>query len=83
MNGAGLLHGLAAAGGAAQAVHADGQEDGGGVGSDIQDITDDGVFGNVDHGIFLHTEFIDGIILYCPCKFNRKYVPFYFLTDGF
>ena len=35
---------------AAQAVHADGQEDGRGVGGNIQDITDDGVFCDLNHG---------------------------------
>jgi hypothetical protein len=41
---AGFLHSLAPGRRAAQAVHADGKEQGSCVGGDIQNITDDGVF---------------------------------------
>jgi hypothetical protein len=43
VNHAGLLNSLTAGSGAAQAVHADGQEQGCGLGGDVQDVTDDGV----------------------------------------
>ena len=46
---AGLLHGLAAGRGAAQAMHADGQENGRSLRCDVQNITDDGVLRNIDH----------------------------------
>ena len=39
VNHAGFLNGLAAGRGAAQAVHADGQENGRGLGSHVQDVT--------------------------------------------
>ena len=46
---AGLLHGLTAGRGAAQAMHADGQENGRSLRCDVQNITDDGVLRNIDH----------------------------------
>ena len=45
---AGLLHSLTPGRGAAQAVHADGEEQGSGVGCDIQHITNDGLFFNLN-----------------------------------
>ena len=49
VNHAGFLNGLAAGRGAAQAVHADRKEEGRGLGRDIQNVTDDGVFFNFCH----------------------------------
>ena len=45
---AGFLNGLAPGRGAAQAVHADGKEQGSSLGSNIQNIADDGFFFNLD-----------------------------------
>ena len=49
----GLLHSLAPGRGAAQAVHADGQEDGRGLRRHVQNVTDDGVLLDLDHQRFL------------------------------
>ena len=49
MHGAGLLHGLAAGRGAAEAVHPDAEEDRRGLRSDVKNITDDGVLRDLNH----------------------------------
>ena len=69
---AGLLHGLAAGRGAAQAVHPDGQEDGRGLGRNVKNVTNDGVFGNVYHGDSSISELIKDSILSFFHKFNRE-----------
>ena len=42
MDHTGLFHGLAAGSGSAKAVHADGHEQGSGMGGDVQNFTDNG-----------------------------------------
>ena len=49
VNHAGLFHGLTAGRGAAKAMHTDGQENRSRLGSDVQNITDNGVLRNIDH----------------------------------
>ena len=46
VNHAGLFYRLALRGGAVKAVHTDGHEQRSGIGSDAQDIADDGILGN-------------------------------------
>jgi hypothetical protein len=53
VDGTGLFNGLTAGRGATQAMHADGEEHGSSLGSDVQDIADNGVFGDFDHGFYL------------------------------
>ena len=73
VHGASLLNGLTAGSGAAQAVHADGHEYGSGLRSDVEDVADDGVFGNLSHNgkppiVFLFRD-VD-IIPYLTTIFN-------------
>ena len=49
VDGAGLLDGLTAGHGAAQAVHTDLQEENGGIGSGVQNVADDGLLRNLSH----------------------------------
>ncbi len=46
VNHAGLFHSLASGGGAAQAVHANGKEQGSALGGNVQNVADDGIFFN-------------------------------------
>ena len=50
---ASFFYGFAAGSGATQAVHADGKENGRGLGSQIQNIANNGFFGNFNHDKFL------------------------------
>ena len=50
VNGASLFNGLTAGRGAAQTMHADGQEHGSSLRSDVQNIADNGILGDFDHG---------------------------------
>ena len=49
MDHTGLFHGFTAGGGSAKAMHADGHEDRRSMGCDVQNIANDGVFGDLDH----------------------------------
>jgi hypothetical protein len=55
-------------------VHADGQEDGRSVGGHIQDITDDGVFLNFDHGSPPFSENGMKIVYPIPSRFSIEEV---------
>ena len=69
---AGLLHGLAAAGRAAQAMHADSLEQGRGLRRKVEHIADDGIFFNFNsHGCYLR-RWIFFIISNVSTKINRS-----------
>ena len=69
---AGFLHGLAAAGRTAQAVHADGLEQGRGLRRKVEHIADDGIFFNFNsHGCYLR-RWIFFIISNVSTKINRS-----------
>jgi hypothetical protein len=53
-------------------MHADGQEHGSGLGSDIQDIADNGIFGDFDHGNLPPKLNIAYSIPQIAGSFNRK-----------
>ena len=74
VNGAGFGYGLAAAAGAAQAVHTNGQEDRSRLGRHIQDIADDSIFRNGNHGKYLQV-FIFVVLRY----FSGNSIPQYFV----
>ncbi len=69
---AGLLNGLAAAGRAAQAMHADGLEQGRGLRREVEHVADDGIFFNFNsHGCYLR-RWIFFIISNVSTKINRS-----------
>ena len=69
---AGFLHGLAAAGRTAQAMHADSLEQGRGLRRKVEHIADDGIFFNFNsHGCYLR-RWIFFIISNVSTKINRS-----------
>ena len=53
VNHASFFYGFTAGSGTTQAMHADGKENGRGLGSQIENIANNGIFGNFNHDEFL------------------------------